>query len=290
MIEMIVVIVLAAIVVGFVGMFMTAPMNAYLSQTRRADFTDSSTRLVRTISNDVSAALPNSVVLKKVGNDVFITVLHTLASSTYKTVVNGGEELTIKAAPDAAFTAMGALVAPNPPFAPLILNPPFLVVGNLGTPGNDAYQPGSVITNNVVVVNPLSPPAPAEEPQIAINAPVGFSFQVASPSNRVYAVDGPISYWCSPTTRTFTRYAGHSIAAVAGNPTTPALWAGAISSVLASNVQICAARFDSVTLATAGRGVGGLLSLTVTLNKPATAADSGETFTVFQQLRIEGEL
>lgn len=274
LIELVVVIVISAIMLGFITMFMTAPMDAYLAQKRRAQFTEDADRLTRTIVNDLRTALPNSVQRTYVGADVFITMLQTSESVTYLDSGYGAYDLDAgMGSPDNMFASIGRLAAPAPAF---------ISIGNLGTTNNDAYELARVITSGVSVA-----PMAGNESQITLNPAMDFVNK--SPSHRAYVVTGPVSYWCSVANRIFIRYQNYSIAAAAANKTNPAMWPGAVQSVLATNVSSCTAEIDPVPLLTSRPG-GGLLTLTVALDKPATVTNSGETLTLFEQIPVENPL
>ncbi len=272
LIEMVVVIVVSTILLAFVANFMTVPMDAYLAQKRRSEFIGDADRLMRTLASDVRTAVPNSIRFTNVGADSYITLLPAVATSTYK--VASGDLMTFPATVH-QFVTMGifANVAPT-----------YVVIGNLGSAGKDAYQLTNVISGNISIANSAS------ESTVTVNSSGGSTFTSPSPSQRVYGVNGPVSYWCSQVNRTVIRYQNHTIAAVAGSPTNPGAWiaSGATQSIVASNVGSCFANQDPPVTALAQGG--GLLNLTMTLNNPATAANSAETITLFQQFRVENDL
>jgi prepilin-type N-terminal cleavage/methylation domain-containing protein len=77
LIELVITITVGSIVVGFMAMFITLPMNAYSAQTRRATLVDSADSALRFMARDIGAALPNSV---RTGTSGTITSLELLAS------------------------------------------------------------------------------------------------------------------------------------------------------------------------------------------------------------------
>src|SRR4051812_27634335 len=67
LLEAVLVITLIGIVAAMVGVFIKAPIDAYVGQGRRAELTDTADTALRRISREVQRALPNSVRLDATG-------------------------------------------------------------------------------------------------------------------------------------------------------------------------------------------------------------------------------
>ncbi len=278
LIELVVSIAIAAVIVGFVGMFMSTPMDAYFAQTRRTDLSDSADAITRAFEQDVRTALPNSIRITRNGSVVAVEMLATAGSARYweagETAVSPGgaaRELDFSGAPDAQFSTDGTFNAAVHALAPTTFH---LSVNNLGTPGANAYELANVMTPAGTSIALISS---GGEDQVTLTP--GFHFIAASASHTIFAVTQPVAYLCDEGLHTVTRYAGYSIAA---DPTTRdsagALnGAGAVSYLVAQFPTAC--QFD-LSAGTAHHG--GVLSLRVTLVK------DGETMQLFHQVPVEG--
>jgi MSHA biogenesis protein MshO len=76
-----------------------------------------------------------------------------------------------------------------------------------------------------------------DEDQIALSS--AFRFALASPQQRVYVVDGPLSYVCDTAAGTLTRYSGYAVAS--SQPSNPGVapLASASAALLVDRVSSC---------------------------------------------------
>ena len=274
LIELIVSITIAGIIVGFIGMFMATPMQAYYAQTRRTDLTDSAEAITRALGQDIPTALPNSVRVTRNGSFVVVEFLATADSERYfRTGETGAasRELDFTGA-DGQFSTDGVFNAPVHPPTPV---PFFLSVDNQGTPGADAYELANVITPSGTVITVTT--AGGSEDQVTMSP--AFHFAADSPNHRAYVVTQAVAYLCDEGAHTVSRYANYTIAADKTTRASPAAFigAGAVSSLVARYPTAC--EFDYAA-GTATRG--GVLSIRATLLKDA------ETVQVFHQVAVRG--
>lgn len=277
LVELVVVIVLTAIVASFIVLFLDAPVQSYFAQTRRSDLIDSANRITDTVTADVRIALPNSLRFKAVGSTRSLELLSTQGVARYYgSGDNPGEELII----GSTATSFATL----DPFAtPIIANPKYLSVGNLGIPPTvpppyDAYRAGNGVmtpAGRLIGVG-SNPGAPGENlvtlsPGMTFKAPGAPATQPTV--HNAYLVSGPVSYVCNPAAGTFTRYSGYAV--TTGQAVPPA---GGLSALIAHDVAQCTLSFVK---APAGYAYGELAILTVTL------ASGGETLQVFLEAPTE---
>jgi MSHA biogenesis protein MshO len=297
LVELVVVIVLAAIVASFIVLFLDAPIESYFAQTRRSDLVDSANRITDAVTADVRAALPNSLRIRTVGTRMGLEMLATEGVARYygegdKNNV-AGEELTIGPGhPATSFGTLDSFIPTPPPSPPS----PYLSVGNLGTPASpplgtfasapyDAYARGNGVitgatTQIIVGSNPNPAPPPPFVPGEAQVTLTGTQMTFQAPGapatqpsvHNAYLVSGPVSYVCDSRAGTLTRYSGYAIAAAQAVP--PA----GTSAPIAQDVSGCTM---SIVSAPAGYAYGELAILTVTL------ANSGETLQVFLEAPAE---
>ena len=271
LIELVITITVGSIVVGFMSMFITLPMNAYSAQTRRATLVDSADSALRFMARDISSALPNSVRTGTSGSVNALELLATIDGARYRDggpLSNPALELDLGSA-DTAFST-------TVPFTQLTLpwtsSASYLSIANIGVPGADAYAGANVITPAGTTIS-VAAGASANANLVTLNP--GFQFSWPSPNKRIYLLSGPVSYLCDSSARTLTRYSGYTIAATQPLSAAALLGAGATAARVASDVAACAFNYAS---GTAQRNA--LATLTLQL------ANSGESIQLLQQVQL----
>jgi MSHA biogenesis protein MshO len=272
LIELVVVITIAAVVAGFVATLLSIPVESYFAQSRRADLVDSADRILRSVASDVRSALPNSARVNAAGSVVALELLATTGVARYygpgdksdlPPIQQALEELATTQTDDAfyALNQFASLVGGN-----------YLAVNNQGMPG--AYGFGGVMTPLPPRFTIMPNGSTAEE-QVTFTGP-GFNFTTASPTHSMFLVSGPVSYVCDTNAQTVRRYSGYTLAAAQSAVTTDAQLTsrGAARALIAQHVSACSA---AVVPAPASGNYGQLVILKITL------ASSGETLQVFQQ-------
>jgi MSHA biogenesis protein MshO len=273
LIELVVVITIAAIVAVFVVFFLATPVEAYFAQSSRASLVDSSDRILRSLVADVPTALPNSLRETGGGGVVALELLATTATARYygsgdknylPPAQEALEELSI-GQPDADFYTLDLFGAASGSYL-AILNP--------GAPG--AYAFGGVMT-------PLPPqftitPVGATLEDHVHFAGAGFNFTNASPTNSVFLVSGPVSYLCDTNAQTVQRYTGYSVSAAQPATDAQLMAAGATRSLIAQNVASC-----TITIVPApASALYNQLAIV-----EATLASNGETLQLFDEIAVE---
>jgi len=267
LIELVVVIVVSAIVMGFMAMFLAAPVHAYFAQERRTDLTDSANSAMRAVEADIRGALPESVRVLPVGANLAIEMLAVDTMARYNPGTNPSD-LNI-GTPDSSFTTRG-LLAPvgNLP------SKAFLVVNN-GV-GGDAY---ALVSNGKTpsgtTIQVAAGPNTASQ---AITFTPAVTFFTPSPTNRIYLVRQPISYICDVGAGTLTKYSGYTIDPLQANRATQAqlLGAGASMSIVARNLASCDFRVTPGAV-----NFGGIVRIRMNFVR------DGGTVRVFDQAQVE---
>jgi MSHA biogenesis protein MshO len=213
LVEMVVAITLAAIVVGFVGTLLKAPIDQFAQQTQRATLADSATAAWPQMREDLRTALPNSARVRRNGSVVVIELLAAVDRARYQSSPNSSP-----------FVISGTFALPLPLHR-------YLSVNNLGSgaPGADAYALSGSMTGAASTISVDAVGRPAGEQNVSISPAPMFA---SSSTQRIYLVSGPVTYLCDETAGTLSRYSNYSIAAnqaardtagellAAGNPAT----------------------------------------------------------------------
>ncbi|MBU0499603.1 MAG: prepilin-type N-terminal cleavage/methylation domain-containing protein [Gammaproteobacteria bacterium] len=212
LVELVVVIVLSGILATVVAQFITWPVTAFVAQARRGELVDIADGALDRIGRELREALPNSVRIGCGGG--CLEFLHAFTGGRYRASPPGDYLNFSPAANDTAFEWLGpptgsAAIVPVAGGTNCIdLGATCLVVYNTGYGNSDAYG-----GHNVAAVTVGPPPGL----QFSF-ADSGFglgqtAFPQASPEQRFYLVDTPVSYLCDLGSGTLRRYQGYSIRA-----------------------------------------------------------------------------
>lgn len=237
LVEFIIVIVISGIVATMMGTFISRPMQSYIDLNRRAELVDIADITLRRIARDVRRALPNSVRISAAGSVEALEILNVIDGARYRDEPPGNV-LDFSSA-DGQFEVLGHLQ--NIATALACANC-LVVVYNTGTGSGNAYAGSNTATlSNAVDLGNV------DELTITNAALTGGNpaFPTASPGQRFFIIDTPISYLCDTSAGTITRYWNYTINAT--QPTTAAalLSAGASSALLASKVSSCNAFYQA---------------------------------------------
>ncbi|MGI9248619.1 MAG: type II secretion system protein [Woeseiaceae bacterium] len=274
LIELVITIALSAIVVSFMAIFISGPVESYTDQTRRAELVDLAENSLRRIARDIRRALPNSVRLSLSGGAVALELLNTVDGARYRERPppgNPSQRLQFSAADD-AFNSIGKFRNITLPFSS---NNHFLSIYNVGVPGADAYELANVITPPGTRIDIAADAIPGED---NVRISPAFRFAFASPGQRIFLVDGPVTYLCDTGLGTLTRYSGYAITSNQADRDSDAelLAAGANSTLVANRVSNCSMAYAPGTAQRAG-----LVSIALAVT------DTGETVSLLHQVHVD---
>lgn len=280
MIELVIVIVLVGIMGVGLSRLIAIPFASYRDLGRRAQLVDFADAASRRIARDLRRALPNSVRVA-VGGET-IEFLRAIDGARYRREAgdNGGGNDHSTASDVLSFSG----------------DTDFNILGSfqhlsfaLGTPLTSGhriaiYNTGSAVYANAAgdvnpgVITPdetdITITADGDEQQINLSASHEFSF--ASPDQRLYVVDTPITYDCDLVADTLTRYWAYDIAS--GQPTNPGTTplSAASSVLMVDGVDACSFDYSPGTPQRAG-----LVTIELVL------ADAGERVRVLHQVHVD---
>jgi len=301
--EMIVVIVLLGVLAIGTSRFLIAPIESYAELQRRQELVDMAEMSLRRIARDIRRALPNSLRLScnqtaanicNAGNGQWaLEMINTADGARYRdqpgTNPDGevhsaqSDRLRFTAAGDASFNILGQFQ--NVPLGVLTGHRVVIynTTNNIYTQADAATGPAipgpGVISNAGDITLVLDD----DEHQIQLNNVWSFQFQ--SPQQRLFLVDGPISYVCDEGTNQLTRYRGIGAAADASyraNHTATdtdaelvGVYGAGSDAIMARFVTGCAISYAPGTNSRAG-----LVTITLQLT------NAGETISVLHQIHV----
>jgi MSHA biogenesis protein MshO len=251
LIEIIVVIIIVGILSVLGGQFIVTPVSNYIALSRRARLVDQADMVMRRMQRDIRHALPNSIRID--GSGHYLEMLNTVDGGRYRRYQDGGSgdilDFTIS---DTGFDVLGDLdAAPSQGYHLVVYN-----TSSSGISGN-AYATNA---DNMGVVG-----AGSSLNYIALSP--GFAFANASPYQRFFIVDQPVTYACEGGR--LNRYVGYAINSVQATPPpgSPAL--------VSQNVSACHFSYDPGANQRAG-----LVTLRLSLS------EEGETITLLHQVHV----
>lgn len=224
LIEMVVAIAISGVVIAFAAMFISAPVDAYEAQARRARLVEDASSVWPRMQADLRNALPNSVRWRPNGRYVVLEMLETRGYARY---------LTAPAASfDVAGTSRGIFdtVQVGDPDIPNV----YLSVNNAG---QEAYTRTTSMSPALRITFGNTAPAVGGHSRLTLDRVPAIN--VNSPRNRVYLVSGYVAYLCDHMLRTITRYRGPGVVANVASHDTPADFGAAESEVVARGVARC---------------------------------------------------
>jgi MSHA biogenesis protein MshO len=274
LVELVITIALSTIVVGFMAIFISGPVESYTDQSRRAALVDLAENSLRRIARDIHRALPNSVRLNLSGSVVALELLTTVDGARYRDRPppgNPSKRLQFSA-PDDAFNSIGQFPNITRPFSS---NSHYLSIYNVGVPGANAYELSNVITPPGTQIDIDADAAPGED---NVRLSPAFKFSFASPGQRMFLVDGPATYLCDSAAGTLMRYSGYAIASNQNDRNSDAelLAAGADATLVANRVSSC-----DMTYAPGTSQRAGLVSIALAVT------DTGETVSLLHQVHVD---
>ncbi|MEK7207278.1 MAG: prepilin-type N-terminal cleavage/methylation domain-containing protein [Pseudomonadota bacterium] len=306
LVELIVVITISGIISSILVFFIVGSMQGYEAQVRRAELVDAAEMALRRMGRDIRQALPNSVRVDATGR--VIEMLNTVDGARYRDgpgniAHNHGPteyRLRIPGTDSDGFNIVGFFQnLPGP--LPFNSTSERLAIYNqtvTGTTGNAYYDgdeslpaPASyVITRPSVTTfgidldgdNPCSPGIanPNGDDEHCIKPSSSFKFRYASPNQRVYIVDTPVSYVCTPGNGgNIARYSSYAItSAQPTNPSAAPLSAATNIALLSTPVTACTFTYSPGTNQRAG-----LVTLDITVSDTA----SGDVVRLLYQAHVD---
>lgn len=283
LIELIVVVVLLGIMAAGAGLLITKPIEAYSDQVRRQHLVDSAEMSLRQIAADIHRALPNSirvVSVSTVPTSWALEMVNTVDGARYRDEAGGGFVLPGQildfTAADNEFNIFGSfsnLANGNYPYRAVIYNTSAIGI-------NGIYTQAAAGTNSGIIsaAGNITLSSDGIEQRVLLAAAHQFTFQ--SPGQRIFLVDGPISYICDSATSRLTRYTSYAYQALHTSTDTAVeleALAGVQSGRVASQVNRCNIDYQP---GTAQRG--GLITLEISLRDA-----QGESVNLLHQVHVD---
>ena len=242
LVEMIVAIVIAAIVTGFLASFIATPVNAYLAQNRRSELSDSAESAMRQLTADLSSALPNSVRIANIGTRRIVEMIPIDDRGLYRNAPYGADQDLNESAFETVFDLLRPLnIGANSR----------LVIGNRTAGAQSAYQ----AVGRVITPVGMAQFVPGPTPRVQLNP--AFRFGNASLGRHVYVVSNATQYHCDLATGTLIRYQNLPIAAAV---VVPAIG----GTVMARDVTTCTWQFSAAPNTAAH---GGIATIQMTISR-----------------------
>lgn len=281
-IELIVVIVISGILASMIASFIVRPIQGSVQLSARAALVDQADLALRRMARDIRRALPNSVRVNGSGDAIEFLLVRdaaTYRSARGNNVPAGGsgnhnnpiEEDWLDFTGDDRFNVLGRFSALGVAHGSAL--PAGARLAIYTTDGGELYGDAAAnLTTGVITPSSTTVTLLDDDDEDALSLSVPFVFRYASPSQRVYVVDGPVSYTCAGSS--LRRHDGYAV--TAAQPALADLPAGIL---MANQLTNCAASFRYVP-GTPQRA--GLVTLRLTL----ASADGGRV-ELLREVQVE---
>lgn len=273
LVELVITLVISTVVVAFVSLFISGPVRGFADQSRRVRLVDAADAALERIGRDIRRSLPNSVRVTSSAGVTALEVMSTLDGARYRAAPPGSAAQILDfAAPDGSLNVLGPFTSVAKPFSSTSHS---LSIYNVGVAGADAYELANVITPPGTTITIAADGATGED---RVTLAPAFRFAYPSPTQRVFLVDGPVTYLCDPVAGTLLRYQGYDVAAnqAARDSHGELLGAGATASLMANQLVGCAFAYTPGTAERAG-----LVSLQLAV------AAQGESISLLSQVHVD---
>ncbi len=280
LVELIVVIVLLGVLGGIGSTLILRPIEAYEDQLRRQQLVDQAEMALRQIARDVRRALPNSVRITSVGSGWALEMVNSVDGARYRDQPGPGfgnpaDRLQFIPVGDSSFNLLGSfqtLTAPSTLAADqrLVIYPTSSGIIYADAAGN--ANPG-IMTPASTTINLVSNNPGGVDPEQQLTLSAAHRFSLQSPQQRLFVVDGPISYLCNPATGQISRYARYNYRV--NQPTTAADFTGGNSGLVVSLLESCAITYEPGTSQRAG-----VLTVSIEIE------DAGEPINLLHQIQV----
>lgn len=275
-IELVVVMVVAGILSSFAMQFITLPIEAYSDQSKRTRLSQAATLILDKLSYDIRGALPNSI---RVGcSGACIEYLNVVTGGRYRANAPG-DVLSFNAADnDTSFDVLGPfdninqLATGNGNTDCLTNTAACVAIYNTGQANSDAWDNDNIATLVTVSASSIS--------FNNSNFSSGLTaFPSASPSQRFFIVDTPMSYICDVASGELRRYQNYNIqpdhSSVDTHTELLAQSNPAEMALLSDQVSTCEFSYN-----TGASSRNGVVTLSVTLT------DGDQTVRLLQQVQV----
>jgi MSHA biogenesis protein MshO len=273
LIELVVTLVISTIVVAFVSLFISGPVQGFADQARRVRLVDAADAALDRIGRDVRRSLPNSVRVTSAAGVTALEVMSTVDGARYRAQPPGGAAQILDfATADGSLNVLGPFTQIAKPFSS---TSHYLAVYNVGVAGADAYELANVITPAGTTITIAADGATGED---RVTLAPAFRFAYASPTQRLFLVDGPVTYLCDTIAGTLMRYHGYDVAAnqAAVDSHGELVGAGATASLMANQLAACSFAYSPGTAERAG-----LVSLQIAVSA------QGESVSLLSQVHVD---
>lgn len=285
LVELVVVIVLSGILAGVVMQFVSAPVDAYVDQSRRGRLVDIAQTIVDRIVWDVKKALPNSIRVGCSGRCV--EYLRVATGGRYRAAPTGDTLSFAASDGDTSFDVLGplqdytGLATSNNPTACVDGTAACVAIYNTGLAGTDAWNSdhvgGGWRPDNLATLSAISALSVSFNPGFFSSG--SAAFPAASPEQRFFIVDSPVTFLCDLSNGTVRRYEGYSLthphSAADEHAELLALGNPAEHALLGDRIEACSFSYSPGTPTR-----NGLLTVSIRVS------EAGEGVTLLEQVHV----
>lgn len=291
MVELVITMVLIGIVLGVTAGFISNAMTAYNANARRAVLVNAADMALQRMARDIQAALPNSIRVKTSGTTQAVEFVNVVDGARYFAQGAAGTFLNFSS-PTTSFQIAGKFQTSTigaTGYRLVVYNTGAISGGSYDSPvaGMNVYNsatypgPGTPPPVGTNVITPLSTTVTftSGTPYDTVTLSTGMQFAFPSPQQRLYVIDTPVTYLCSPAAvgGLVTRYSGYTIQSTQPiNSGVAPLSTATSQAPLTNNVTACTFTYTPGSLQR-----NGILTMSLSISQ------SGETITLLRQVSVD---
>ena len=293
LIELIIVIAVTGVVATMVSTIIGQQAYGYVQFQKRAQLLQQAEAAMQLLTLDIQNAVPNSLRV----NGSFLELVPIEDMAYYRETVDydesDGDELDFSVADD-QFEVFTDLVSSD-----TYSSTAQVVIYNLGLTGTDLYndeidptavlpadQVGVISEPGLYFIDQTNDDGHPEDiicfdkNNTSCVTPVGQQFVSSSPSQRMYVVDGALTYFCNPNASdpasgTLERYSDYAVQSSQPVATGSSPLSGATSAVVTDGVSSCSIQYSSGSMAR-----DSLISIRLALS------DGRQSVTLLKQVKV----
>jgi len=273
LIELIVVITVAGIIAVMMSVLVGRQMSGYVQLQQRAQLVQMADSALQKIALDIHRAVPNSVRV----NGNYLELVPVVLATPYRSEedASGTSDKLDFSTADASFDVLADMISSSQAFSG-----GQVVVYNLGLTNGGA----PVLGANLYASNPSAQAHVISSPGVSVtnngaqdvvSLDTAHQFSQRSPNQKMYLVNGAITYHCDAANGTLIRYGNYAIQESQPTNAGASPLSSAADATLANQVSNCVLRYSSGSLAR-----NAVVSLQLTLS------DGEQSTTLMKQVQI----
>lgn len=273
LVELIVVITITGIVAVMISSLVGNQMSGYVQMQQRAQLVQMVDTALQKIALDIHNAVPNSVRV----NGNYLEMVPVVMAAPYRSEedASGSSDKLDFSSADASFDMLADKVSSAQSYGDgqVVVYNVGLTNGGVPVLGANIYADNAALEPHVISSKGVSVANNGVSDRINLDVPHQFSQR--SPNQKLYLVNGALTYHCDAANGTLIRYSGYDIQQSQPTNAAASPLSGARSALLANKVSSCIVRYSS-----------GSLERNAVVSLQLTLSEDNQSTTLMKQVQI----